>query len=218
MTDLPYMPLWVADYRADTAHLSTAEHGAYLLLIMHYWQTGALPTKDDQLARIAGLKPKEWLRIRPTIIAFFDDQWRHKRIDEELIEAREKHERRVSAGKSGGNATAKRKQYSSNAPPKRQQSEPETLSEPKGSGAHAPPDPKADLFVRGRQVLGKEAGALIAKLLRSIGKEDDPKVIAKARARIEEASTKAIPAEWLGRIMAPKAGDFKLMSGMEGVV
>lgn len=92
-------------------------------------------------------------------------------------------------------------------------------SEPNGSGAHAPPsDAKADLFRRGREVLGKESGALIAKLLRSFGQEDDPKVLAKARARLEEASTKAKPAEWLGRVMAPKPGEFKLMSGIEGVV
>ena len=48
----PWMPLYVADYLANTGRLSAAEHGAYLLLIMQYW-TGRLPDDDTQLARIA---------------------------------------------------------------------------------------------------------------------------------------------------------------------
>lgn len=83
------MPLYVADYRADTAHLSAAEHGAYLLLIMHYWSTGSLPDDDRQLARIACMAPTEWKRARPTIAAFFHDGWKHGRIDEELKRAEE---------------------------------------------------------------------------------------------------------------------------------
>ena len=80
----PWMPLYVADYRADTAHLNAAQHGAYLLLIMHYWQTGELPIDDAPLARIACMTPAEWRKTKPVIASFFTSNWRHKRIDREL--------------------------------------------------------------------------------------------------------------------------------------
>lgn len=88
MAALPYMPLYVADYLADAAHLTALEHGAYLLLIMNYWQRGgALPDDDVRLARIARMGPREWSRIRGTISEFFDiagGAWSHSRIDSEL--------------------------------------------------------------------------------------------------------------------------------------
>lgn len=82
----PFMPLWIGDYLKDTGHLCAAEHGAYLLLIMHYWQTGSLPTEDRHLAMIARMEAKEWKKYKPTIAAFFDDQWHHKRVNKELAE------------------------------------------------------------------------------------------------------------------------------------
>ena len=51
----PYMPFFVGDYLADTSHLTTTQHGAYLLLIMHYWATGGLPTTDRELRTIVGM-------------------------------------------------------------------------------------------------------------------------------------------------------------------
>src|SRR5688500_10709572 len=80
----PWMPLYIADYRKDTAHLSAAQHGAYLLLIMHYWATGAVPDDDAQLARIACMTPTEWRKAKGVIGAFFTDGWKHKRIEQEI--------------------------------------------------------------------------------------------------------------------------------------
>lgn len=100
------MPLYVADYLADTGHLSTLEHGAYMLLIMHYWQKGGLPNNDRQLASIARASLEQWADIRTTIAEFFGADWRHERIDAELATAAEKYEKRANAGRAGGKAKA----------------------------------------------------------------------------------------------------------------
>lgn len=88
------MPLFVADYLADTAHLSATEHGAYLLLIMNYWQRGKpLPADDRKLARIARMSDVEWADARSTLAEFFhevDGGWRHARIEEEMFVAQGK--------------------------------------------------------------------------------------------------------------------------------
>jgi uncharacterized protein YdaU (DUF1376 family) len=90
----PYMPLFVADYLADTAHLSAAEHGAYLLLVMNYWQRGKpLPADDRKLARIARMSDAEWQESRDTLAEFFHEEdgvWSHKRVDAEIAVAEEK--------------------------------------------------------------------------------------------------------------------------------
>lgn len=90
----PYMPLFVADYLADTAHLTAAEHGAYLMLVMNYWQRGKpLPADDRKLARIARMSDAEWQDSRDTLAEFFveaDGLWSHKRIEAEIAIADEK--------------------------------------------------------------------------------------------------------------------------------
>lgn len=101
-----WMPLYVADYLADTAHLSAAEHGAYLLLIMHYWQHDGLPDDPKRLARIARMTPEEWSNAQAMLADFFEEGWKHKRIDAELAAAAAKYEKRAAAGKKGGNAKA----------------------------------------------------------------------------------------------------------------
>jgi Protein of unknown function (DUF1376) len=61
----PWMALYVGDYLGDTGHLTTAQHGAYLLLMMHYWRKGELPYDDRQLSKITKLPLKTWCEYRP---------------------------------------------------------------------------------------------------------------------------------------------------------
>ena len=102
----PWMPLYVGDYLGDTGHLTTAQHGAYLLLMMHYWRKGELPDDDRQLSKITKLPLKTWCEYRPTLQDFFYDGWKHKRIDAELAKMTRVSLKRAEAGQKGGIGSA----------------------------------------------------------------------------------------------------------------
>jgi uncharacterized protein YdaU (DUF1376 family) len=97
-----WMPLYVGDYLRDTRDLNTLQHGAYLLLIMHYWQHNALPTDDARLAAITGLSVAQWRRIREPVQAKFAPGWKHKRIEAELAKVDRAFLQRRLAGRNGG--------------------------------------------------------------------------------------------------------------------
>jgi uncharacterized protein YdaU (DUF1376 family) len=96
------MPMYWGNYLGDTGHLATVQHGAYLLLIAHYWQHGGVPDDDRQLANITRLPFEEWCIHRHVIQAFFFDGWRHKRVDAELLRHETIKAKRAAAGSKGG--------------------------------------------------------------------------------------------------------------------
>ena len=102
----PWMPLYVGDYLGDTGHLTTAQHGAYLLLMMHYWRKGELPDCDRQLSKITKLPLRTWCEYRATLQDFFHSGWKHKRIDAELARMMRVSEKRAIAGQKGGLGSA----------------------------------------------------------------------------------------------------------------
>lgn len=112
MARLPYMPMFVGDYLADTAHLTATEHGAYLLLLFAYWQRGGpLSADPKRLARIARLTPRDATQTLRLIVEFFDvsnGTWIHWRVEEELNRARAKSLKAQESGRMGGKANAKR--------------------------------------------------------------------------------------------------------------
>jgi hypothetical protein len=68
---------------------------------------------------------------------------------------------------------------------------------PNFENGHDPPTPETELFVRGKAVLGNNAGGLIAKLIKAKGGK-----LQLARAVIETADTKQNPREYIGRVIA----------------
>ena len=86
----PWMPLYVADYLADTVHLTTAEHGAYLLLLMYYWTHGSLPADENTIRRITRMHAAQWTHSGKRVLDFFTPEGlnrRNKRADLELAKA-----------------------------------------------------------------------------------------------------------------------------------
>ena len=104
MAALPYMQFYVADYLADTMHLTMEQHGAYLLLMMNYWQTGKpLPDDDERLQCICKANAEQWQNLRPRLQEFFqvtDGYWYHKRIEADLEKVHAKSESARKAAQS----------------------------------------------------------------------------------------------------------------------
>ncbi|EJF7980566.1 DUF1376 domain-containing protein [Escherichia coli] len=112
MAALPYMQLYIADYLADTMHLSAEEHGVYLLLMFNYWQTGK-PIPKNRLAKIARLTNERWADVEPSLREFFcdnGDEWVHLRVEEDLASVREKLTKKSAAGKASVQARRNRKE------------------------------------------------------------------------------------------------------------
>jgi uncharacterized protein YdaU (DUF1376 family) len=103
-----WMPLFIGDYLADTMSLEAREHGAYLLLIMHYWRNGPLPDDDRALAGIARVDRKTWAAdTGPIVREFFtadSGRLHHKRIDAERSRAGGIQSRSEGRGVAGAKA------------------------------------------------------------------------------------------------------------------
>jgi len=141
-----YIPFHPGDYLADTAHLSAAEHGAYLLLILNYWQRGQ-PLQDDdrKLRGIARMTAEEWAASSYTILEFFtlrDGMLHHKRLDEELSRAVEKSCKATASAKrmhSKRSANAERTQSDCTAIQEQEQEQIETAAAVSCAAVAKPP-------------------------------------------------------------------------------
>lgn len=116
MAALPYMQFYVADYLADTSHLTTEEHGAYMLLLFSYWQTGK-PLRIDRLATVARIPNDRWPSVAETLSEFFhvtETHWVQFRVEADLEAVNSKVVTASNAGKASARAKALKKQQELN--------------------------------------------------------------------------------------------------------
>jgi uncharacterized protein YdaU (DUF1376 family) len=109
MSKTPFMPLWVADFLADTLDLDSKEIGAYMLILMTMWQRGGtLPRDPKKLQRVARVG-RDWPKVWAAIEHYFDGDetsiW-NARLRDEIDRVRAKSEAAAQAGARGGKAKA----------------------------------------------------------------------------------------------------------------
>lgn len=186
MAAIPYMPLYIADYLADAGHLTTLEHGAYLMLLMAYWQRGeGLPDDDVKLARIARLNTANWAKVKPAVRDFFttrDGKLVQHRVERELEKVRDKSLK----NRKGGLARAKQLQSerAKDADKSLRHTDTDTYSLAKANGADAPPvgDSDTQFWANAKAFIGgKNPGGLIGKWCRDYGQAETAKAITDAQ-------------------------------------
>jgi uncharacterized protein YdaU (DUF1376 family) len=111
MAEFPGFTLWTDAYLGDTGHLTTLEHGAYLLLLITMWRAGgALPNDDRMLAKYARMTVGQWERIKPTLMLFFTvegERLTQSRLTDELEFVRQKSKRQSENARSKSRKTLK---------------------------------------------------------------------------------------------------------------
>lgn len=100
------MPFYVGDYIRKTQHLTTEQHGAYLLLLFAMFASGgSLPNDDRKLARISRLSNTKWASNRNDLLEFFTldgDVITHTKVTEVSQNYQKKIQKLAQNGSKGG--------------------------------------------------------------------------------------------------------------------
>lgn len=108
-----WYPRYVGDYSRKTRHLTLTEHGAYVMLMDHYYSTKqGLPAIAEHLHRIcSAVVPLEQDAVMRVVNEFFyerDGRYYNDRVEEELDKRKKISEARAEAArKKAANAPAK---------------------------------------------------------------------------------------------------------------
>lgn len=161
MSRFPYMPLWIDAYLGATSHLSDAEHGRYIQLLLALWRAPdqRLPNDDKWLAHKFS-RPIERVRgeLRPLIREFClaDRKWiTQSRINREFAFVAQKRRDNVKKAKSRWDK--EKGACRSNAPtPTKISSSSSTFTDPARVAKPAFADRLAELAAKARMKASKE--------------------------------------------------------------
>jgi len=216
MAEAPVFPLWTDAYLADTGHLSTIEHGAYLLLLVTMWRAGgSLPNDDKLLARYARLTPAQWKRIKPTLWRYFQvssDGITQGRLTDELNAVRRKSKTQSNNARS--KYRKNNESRSAMGEPKASQNLPSisisrsNTSSLRSEDAAGVPDPKEILFgevldwlAETQQKPPDQLRSLIGRWLKLCG--DDAAALVELCRRTRQQA-RASPVDYITASLRPK--------------
>lgn len=141
MTGLSWYPRYTGDYSRKTKHLTMLEHGAYNMLLDHYYATGEplffsnasgnaeLMPDHSRLYRLCSAITKEEQNAVDAVLRMFftmtKDGYINKKAKEVIETQLEKHQKRVEAGRKGGKQKYSNAKSNDTAKPKQPEPEPE---------------------------------------------------------------------------------------------
>lgn len=101
-----YMPLYTGDYIRDTLHLSCAEHGIYLRLLMYCWDVkGPAPLDERKRCGIVNARSGDEVEaLRRVTAEFFvqmEDGWYNERMQNEVVKSEMLSKSRSEYGRTG---------------------------------------------------------------------------------------------------------------------
>ncbi len=106
MAEHPILPFFTDAYLSDTRHLTTIQHGAYLLMLMTAWRAPdcSLPDDDCYLARITGMDKRTWASNKATLLSFWrlndKQKWEQGRLKDERNFVEQKRNKNAANGRS----------------------------------------------------------------------------------------------------------------------
>jgi uncharacterized protein YdaU (DUF1376 family) len=211
-----WFALYPGDYLKDTMELTTAQHGAYFLLLMHYSTHGELPDDDGRLAAITRVDPEEWKasfsKLMRQFFRPFRGKLRNQKMDAVLAQRARIVERRSAAANARWNKVAVGQ--AADPPPA---GAPAPQSPPPEAPTEAPPNAREALFretgpalcsLTGRGPSG--ANKLLGLLLRLLS--DDAHKVAQLVADAQ-AENPADPSSWLIAAARARGGQQEQRNG-----
>lgn len=108
MAKFPALPLFTDAILGDTLHLTNAQFGSYMLLLIVEWRTPdcTLPNDDTYLAKIARMDKRTWLNNRSIILSFFQIDSNGRLQQPRLVDERNYVEQLSNKNAAAGRSSA----------------------------------------------------------------------------------------------------------------
>lgn len=212
---LPWFPCYPTNLLGALSSLPADEQLIYVVILLRIYEAGGpCPDPVDALARRTHISVKRAsfavdALLKAGKITRMEGGLMNPVADRTLLASTARSAKLSQSGFAGGKKSAENRKQKQEPPPieaqgrlKHTEKESKTPIVPRGTmatrfGMPDPPlDPEADLFRRGKQVLGTNTGGLIKNLLAAKGGN-----VALARAAIEQASQRGDAREYIGAMV-----------------